>query len=127
MSTMLYVGLGGALGSMARYVMVSWVARTISITFPYGTMMVNILGSFLMGVLVGGAMLVTPEKATSLYGFLAVGVLGGFTTFSAFSYDAMMLIERGAFASAAFYVIASIAFSFLALFVGVYLVRAIAA
>lgn len=118
--TLLQVALGGALGSMARYLTNVAVMRGIGPGFPWGTMIVNVVGSFLMGVLVvwlaeRGAMRHAP--------LLMTGVLGGFTTFSAFSLDAISLWERGETGPALAYVIGSVLVSLAALFLGMTLTR----
>src|SRR3546814_10233451 len=94
MTNVAVIALGGALGSTARYLFVVQAGRWFGIGFPLGTLGVNLIGSFLMGLLIGaGAHMfqVGPEMRA----FLAVGVLGGFTTFSSFSLDAVALFERG--------------------------------
>ncbi len=112
----LLVGLGGALGSVARYGFYRLLAA------PLGTLGVNILGGLLMGLLVGwltarGG----PTEAGRL--FLGVGVLGGFTTFSAFSLDTVLLLERGAWWQAAAYALVSVVASIAALFLGMQIGR----
>jgi fluoride exporter len=88
------IAIGGAFGSMARYLLSSTIARVLPAAFPFGTLMVNVLGCMLFGLIVGStrvAWLTTPE-ARSL---LLVGVLGGFTTFSTFAYDSVLLLRSG--------------------------------
>jgi CrcB protein len=92
--------------------------------YPLGTLIVNIIGSFLMGVLVVG---LAHFGGTRFAPFLAIGVLGGFTTFSSFSLDAVTLIERGAVGQAALYVAASVVLSLAGLFAGLLLARAVTA
>jgi len=121
--TYFYVALGGALGSVARYMMVSASGRMMGMAFPYGTLFVNILGSFLMGILIGTLARLLPENQSQIHAFLAVGVLGGFTTFSAFSLDTVTLMENGQGAQALLYVLASVVLSILALFAGLYALR----
>jgi CrcB protein len=118
--TVLQVALGGAIGSVARYLTNVAVMRGIGQGFPWGTVIVNISGSFLMGVLVvwlaeRGAMRHAP--------FLMTGILGGFTTFSAFSLDAVTLWERGEIGPAMAYVLGSVLLSLVALFAGMALTR----
>jgi fluoride exporter len=120
----LAVALGGALGSLARYFLAGTIQSAVSPGFPLGIFVVNISGGFIMGVIVElGAlkMTLTPE----LRAFLTVGVLGGYTTFSTFSLDSALLIERGAWGSAAAYMAGSAILSVLALFCGLWLVRAL--
>ena len=115
LSTLAYVGLGGAIGAIARFLIGIWVL------FPYGTMAANILGGFLMGLLVGW--LVTKDGGHNLRLFLGVGVLGGFTTFSAFSLDAWQIIEKGRYGTFAAYAGGSVVLSILALALGLILAR----
>lgn len=118
--TLLSVALGGALGASARHLVNISAPRVLGQGFPYATMIVNVLGSGLMGVLV----VVLAQKAGArLSPFLLTGVLGGFTTFSAFSLDAVSLWERGAGGLAAAYVAGSVILSLAALFAGMALAR----
>jgi len=93
MITMLAIGLGGALGAMARYATNLATTRVFGPAFPYGTLSVNLVGCLIMGLLVGGFALREPVDPT-LKLFLTTGILGGFTTFSAFSLDTIMLYDR---------------------------------
>jgi len=116
------VVLGGALGSLLRYFVAGAVQSASWSGFPWGIFIVNITGGFAMGVIVELSALklsLSPE----LRAFLTVGILGGYTTFSTFSLDSVLLIQRGAYASAAAYVVGSTALSILALFAGLFLVR----
>jgi len=118
---LLSVATGGAIGSVARYGMAGAIQPT-NATFPWGIFAINILGGFLMGVIVEASALklnLTPE----LRAFLTVGVLGGFTTFSTFSLDAALLIQRGTYLTAAAYMAGSVILSVGALFAGLTLVR----
>jgi CrcB protein len=126
MQAILLVGAGGALGALARYGAGIIFTRAGWIQFPWSTLTVNIAGSFLMGMLAGLLAALTPSWAEEARLFLAVGLLGGFTTFSAFSLDAMLLIERGDILPATGYILASVAISVLALAAGLFLVRALA-
>ncbi|MES2985355.1 MAG: fluoride efflux transporter CrcB [Pseudomonadota bacterium] len=105
------VMLGGALGSLARYLCVLLVGRMPVGAFPLGTMLVNILGSFAIGLLMARFMLQDTPGARV---FLVTGVLGGFTTFSAFSWDALQLMQRGQIGLAGAYVLGSVLLSFAA-------------
>ena len=116
---------GGALGSVARYLAVSGTSRLFGNALPYGTFAVNVLGSFAIGVLVGVLARTLPEHQQEIRLFLAVGFLGGFTTFSAFSLDVITLIEEGQLVPAAIYIFASVLVSLLALMAGIYLMRAV--
>lgn len=123
MMTFLSVALGGAIGASARFAVNLAAARLFGMGFPVGTLCVNVLGSFAMGVL---AVLLL-DRASPLAPFLLTGVLGGFTTFSAFSLDTLMLWERGQPGPALVYVILSVAASLLAVFAGLALGRSILA
>lgn len=123
MMTFLSVALGGAIGASARFAVNLAAARLFGMGFPVGTLCVNVLGSFAMGVL---AVLLL-DRASPLAPFLLTGVLGGFTTFSAFSLDTLMLWERGEPGLALVYVILSVAASLLAVFAGLALGRSILA
>ncbi|OCP18705.1 MULTISPECIES: fluoride efflux transporter CrcB [unclassified Ensifer] len=122
MTHLLLVGAGGAIGSMARYLLGLWTLRRWGPGFPWGTLSVNITGSFLIGLL---AELIMRKFGASaeMRLFLITGVLGGYTTFSAFSLDAIMLLERGEVALAFGYVAASVLLSILAVFAGLALMR----
>jgi len=121
---LLLVCAGGALGAGLRHLTVSTVSRIIGPAFPWGTLAVNLAGCLVMGLLAGvlGRKFDVPDEVRL---FLATGVLGGFTTFSAFSLDVAVLWERGAQAAAASYVLASVTGSILALFAGLWLARSI--
>ena len=117
MQLFLLAALGGALGSGARYLVNVGAARLFGPAFPWATLTVNIVGSAAMGVLLGLISLRlagSPEWRT----FLLTGILGGFTTFSAFSMDAVQLWERGASGPALFYVVGSVGLSILAFTAG---------
>ncbi|MFL5238250.1 MAG: fluoride efflux transporter CrcB [Rhizomicrobium sp.] len=118
------VALGGAVGSVARYIIAGQVQSAAWSGFPWGIFVVNISGGFLMGIIVELSALrlnISPE----LRAFLTVGMLGGYTTFSTFSLDSALLIERGAWASAAAYMAGSAILSVAALFAGLWIVRVI--
>lgn len=118
----LAVAAGGALGAVARYGMAGLVQRVAGGAFPWGTLAVNVLGALLMGIIVEGAARLWTVP-TDLRLFLTTGVLGGFTTFSAFSLDAWVLWERGMPVAAVGYVAASVGLSILALVAGFWLGR----
>lgn len=115
------VMLGGAIGAGLRYSVGVW-ARSATPGLPLGTWSVNILGGLAMGVLVGW--LSARDDGEPLRLLLGVGVLGGFTTFSAFSLEVVEMIVRGEIALGAAYAVSSVAGSVLALFAGLYLMRA---
>lgn len=118
---LLSIALGGALGAVSRYAMSSGIARLFGAAFPFGIMSVNVVGSFLMGI----AMIwVMQRSGDSRMGpLLMTGFLGGFTTFSAFSLDTIMLIEKGRLGAAAIYVGGSVGLSIIALMLGLTLAR----
>ena len=120
----LVVALGGAAGSVARYVVGLWTAQAFGATFPWGTFTVNVLGCFLIGVLATFA-----DEAGSIgpqgRALLVVGVLGGFTTFSSFSLDTIRLVQANELVRASAYVVGSLALSFVAALAGIALARAL--
>jgi CrcB protein len=121
---LLAIAIGGGLGSLARHFMSVAAQAAFGSAFPWGILAVNVLGGLLMGVIVElGALRfsLTPEGRA----FLTTGILGGFTTFSAFSLDTALLIQRGDWSGAALYVTASVALSIAALFIGLWLVRTV--
>ncbi len=118
-----YVAFGGALGSMCRYLVGVFVSKIDTGTFPLPTFLINIGGSFLMGIWIGVMALMLPGRAKDLHLLVAIGVLGGFTTFSTFSLESYLLIEKGLWLQAAFYIIGSVTFSIAGLFAGMWLLR----
>ncbi len=124
MVNLLLVFFGGGLGAALRHLVNMAAMRLVGPGFPWGTMAVNILGSFVMGLLI--EMLARRFNAsTELRLFVATGILGGFTTFSAFSLDFAVLWERGAMAPALAYALASVVLSLLSLFLGLWLARSL--
>ncbi len=124
MNAFFLVGAGGALGAMGRYGTGVLITRFWGVMFPFGTLFVNITGSLLMGLLIGALARFTPVWQADARLFVAVGILGGFTTFSAFSLDVVTLVQRGATVQAVMYMTVSVVVSVLALLVGLMLVRA---
>jgi CrcB protein len=122
MMMLLYAAAGGAIGAALRYLMTSKITQLVGAAFPYGTMAVNVLGSFAMGALIAW-MVKTLPHSEEFRTLVAVGILGGFTTFSAFSLDAMNLLDRGDVMSASGYIVGSVLLSILALIAGMWLVR----
>jgi CrcB protein len=120
------VAAGGAVGSAARYIVTVLVQRTFGTGFPWWTMSVNVIGSFIMGVIVTSIALRWSVGQVG-QAFLMIGILGGFTTFSAFSLDVATLVERNATATAGGYVLTSVVLSIGALFGGMALTRAVLA
>ena len=123
MQSFLLVGVGGAIGSIARYGVGVLVGQVWRSDFPLATLLINIVGSLAMGLLVGLLAKFTPSWQTEARLFLAIGVLGGFTTFSSFSLDTITLIERGQIGPAALYVALSVAVSVAGLYLGLLMVR----
>jgi fluoride exporter len=120
---LLAVAVGGAIGSVARYLLAG-IIQPAGSSFNWGILAVNVIGAFVMGLIVEASAL-KYNLAPEMRAFLTVGILGGFTTFSTFSLDSVLLIQRGAYAAAAGYIGGSVILSILALFAGLYLVRAI--
>lgn len=119
------VFLGAGLGGAARYGLNVIVTRMMGTGFPFGILLVNLVGCFMMGILAGWFAL-RGEPGTSMRLYLMTGVLGGFTTFSAFALDTVTLWERGAPGPAALYVLASVLGSLAAVGTGLAVARAIA-
>lgn len=124
MTQALLVALGGALGSVARYYVGQWALRLAGPPFPWGTLTVNVVGCFVIGVLseligrrFGGSL--------ELRMLLMTGFLGGLTTFSTFSLDSLALFERGAIVEGTVYMIASVGLSMGAVFAGLAIMRAL--
>jgi CrcB protein len=118
----LIVFLGGGVGAALRHGINVLVGRTLGGGFPFATLLINITGSLIMGLVV--AYFAFKGEASQHWRlFLTTGILGGYTTFSAFSLDAALLYERGAIGLAALYVLASVVLSIAGLFAGLYLVR----
>lgn len=125
MNNILFIAAGGALGAVSRHLTGQFFLRTIGPDWPYGTFVVNVLGGLIMGGFIGWLAQAGRADANELRAFFAVGVLGGFTTFSAFSLDVVLMIERRAYGDAIGYVAASVILSILALFVGLMIARRI--
>jgi CrcB protein len=124
MNMLVAIAVGGGIGALGRHFVSTAVAALLGTAFPWGIFVVNILGGFLMGVIVElGALRLDYSLETRA--FLTTGLLGGFTTFSAFSLDATLLIERGDWMGAVLYVTGSAILSILALFFGLWLVRSL--
>lgn len=120
LTPVLQVALGGAFGAAARYLAGIAITRATGPGFPLSILAVNVSGSFLMGVFV---VLAAQRSLSHLSPLIQTGFLGGFTTFSSFSLDAMALIERGEIDQAALYVLLSVGASIGALFCGMTLAR----
>ena len=122
MKLLLLAMAGGALGAGLRYLVNVTCDTCLTPGFPWATMIVNVVGSFLMGVVVA-ALVPYFGGSQAMRTFLATGILGGFTTFSAFSLDAVQLFEREQFTALVFYVVGSVLLSVLALVTGVGVIR----
>ncbi len=123
MEKLLMVAAGGGLGAILRYLCAAWVGRLAGEGF-WGTAFVNVSGSFVMGVLAVAMMEAFPGSWGRWAPFAMTGVLGAYTTFSAFSLDTLFLIERGHLATAAAYAAGSVVLSILGLYLGLALARA---
>jgi fluoride exporter len=121
----LLVFFGGGLGATLRHAVNVACARGFGTAFPYGTFIINITGSIVMG-LIAGYLAFRGEASQPWRLFLMTGILGGYTTFSAFSLDSALLYERGEIGLALFYVLGSVLFSIAGLFAGLALVRHLA-
>jgi CrcB protein len=120
--TYLLVFIGGGLGSTLRHIVNVVSARTLGTAFPYHTFIINITGSTVMG-LIAGYLALKGGASQPWRLFLMTGILGGYTTFSAFSLDAAMLYEKGEIGLAVLYVVGSVVLSIAGLFAGLALVR----
>ena len=114
MKTMNFVALGGAVGVSLRYLV------GLAVAFPLGTLAINVIGSFAIGLLWAGF---AEKDIPYLMPLLVTGVLGGFTTFSAFSLDTLRLMQDGRIGMAGGYVLASVVLSLIACFVGLWLIK----
>lgn len=123
LSTVLQVAIGGAIGASGRYLTGIAATKIIGHGYPWGTLIVNVVGSFAMGMLV--VYLMSKDGGMRMAPLLMTGVLGGFTTFSAFSLDALTIFERGETLSAMIYILATVIFSILAIFIGLFVARGI--
>ncbi|MGE0659101.1 MAG: fluoride efflux transporter CrcB [Reyranellaceae bacterium] len=126
MSQIVAIALGGALGSVGRFLVAGWFGRQFGATFSWGTLAVNILGGLAMGLLVE-LMAQTWSVSPPIRAFLTVGVLGGFTTFSAFSLETVLLLERGDLLAAFGYIVSSVVLSVGAVWAGLRLMRLVLA
>ena len=116
MERYLLVALGGALGSLLRYLLGAWVQGLLGPGFPWSTLLVNALGSLLIGAVVRLSLEGALSGEARL--FLAVGVLGGFTTFSSFSYETLALVQDGEVLLALAYALGSLLLSFILVYLG---------
>lgn len=122
MNGLIFIALGGAIGAVARYGVSQGMARVFGHGFPYGTLTVNVVGSLIMGMVVGFT-LGQSGLSDQMRLFLMVGVLGAFTTFSTFSMEAVSLIEKGHLQTAFIYIASSVILSLLGFWGGLSLFR----
>jgi CrcB protein len=121
MKQLFFVFIGGGFGSVLRYIIGKWLNNSEN-GIPYGTLVANVLGSLLIGIILGyAAKNETLSQNTTL--LLATGFCGGFTTFSTFAYENHVFLKTGDFTSFACYTIASFVLGFLAVFAGMYLIK----
>ncbi|HTY66680.1 MAG TPA: fluoride efflux transporter CrcB [Alphaproteobacteria bacterium] len=118
----LAAAMGGAVGSVARYVLGFYFGKAFGSAFPWGTLAINITGSFLIGAFAESfALRWNADPATRI--FLITGICGGYTTFSAFSLEVVAMINRGAVAAATSYIVSSVVLSIGALYAALFLLR----
>jgi len=117
-----YVALGSAIGGVSRYLIGGLIQRLTDTTFPAGTLLVNISGSFLLGAILRYAV-ETPTFSPEMRALLTVGFCGGYTTFSTFSYESVALLEDGQWTRAGVYIAASVLLSLMGVFLGLPLAR----
>jgi fluoride exporter len=117
-----YIAVGSAIGGMSRYMIGGLVQRLLDTTFPAGTLLINVTGSFLLGAILRYGV-ETPTLTPELRAFLTVGFCGGYTTFSTFSYEALAMLEDGEWGRAGVYIGLSLLLSLAATFLGFALAR----
>ena len=122
MKLILSIAAGGALGALGRHYVMTLVGHILGTAFPYGTVVVNIVGSFILGMLIE-TMALAWSPPPELRALIVLGGLGAFTTFSTFSMDTILLFERGQILQAATYVAVSVVLAVLAFAAGMYLLR----
>lgn len=127
MMNLVLIGAGGALGAISRHLVGRLTLRMFGPDQPWGTFSVNILGGLAMGLLIGWLTATERADETSIRLFAAVGVLGGFTTFSAYSLELVLMIERKAWLNAFVYAAGSVVMALAAVFAGLFLVRKVMA
>ena len=124
MKILLAVAIGGAIGAIARFQLSQSFIKSFSGDFIYNILVANIVGCFLMGVCYE-FMNLKMNVGVEWRAFFMVGVLGAFTTFSSFALDLFILVERGSYLNASMYILSSVVFSIVGLFVGMYIMRTI--
>ena len=122
MKTFWAVAIGAALGGVARYYLASAIQQRVGPTFPWGTLVINVSGGLLLGVLMRYA-LATPSVSAELRALLTTGFCGGYTTFSTYSYETATLLEDGQYGRAGTYALASVVLALVATFAGFVLAR----
>ena len=124
MKVLLAVAIGGAIGAIARFQLSQSFIKSFSEDFIYNILVANIVGCFLMGVCYE-FMNLKMNVGVEWRAFFMIGVLGAFTTFSSFALDVFILVERGSYLNASMYILSSVVFSIVGLFVGIYIMRTI--
>jgi fluoride exporter len=122
MQNLLLVALGGAMGASLRHLVSGAVLRLMGPSWPWGTFLINVAGSLLIGALAGW-LAFHGERGTHLRLLLSVGILGGFTTFSAYSLETALMVERREYLQAAAYSLGSVAVGLVAVFIGLWIAR----
>jgi CrcB protein len=117
-----YIAVGSAIGGVSRYLLGGFAQRVLESTFPVGTLLINLTGSFLLGAILRYGV-ETPTLSPEVRGFLTIGFCGGYTTFSTFSYETAALLEDGEWARAGMYVALSVVLSLVGTFLGFALAR----
>jgi len=118
MNLLWYVALGSAVGGASRFALSTFVQQRASSAFPFGTLIVNITGSLILGFVIRYA-LASPSVSAEMRALLTTGFCGGYTTFSTFSYESIALIEDGDYRRAAIYIVLSVVVSLIATFLGI--------
>jgi len=119
---LVYIGVFGALGCMSRYAVSGWVYSLAGRTLPFGTLAVNVLGSFFLGLFMEEGLRSSMFSSEMRIG-LSVGFMGGFTTFSTFSFETVRLLEEGCFLQAGANILLNVLVCFVFAFLGIYLAR----
>lgn len=120
---LLWIAIGGAVGAVARYLVAGWTTSLLDTTLPWGTFVVNVLGSFLLGFLFRTLQVSTASP--EMRAMLAIGLLGAFTTFSTFSLETVALLQEGAWLRASSYVLGSVFLGIAGVLVGISLATTI--
>ena len=117
-----YLGIFGGLGCVARYVISGWVYNLAGKALPFGTLAVNVIGSLLLGLIMEGSLRSTLLSPELRFG-LTVGFMGGFTTFSTFSYETVRMLEEGSLLAAGANILLNVTVCIVAALIGIYLAR----